>query len=168
MVIHHDNAKPVAFTLEIDKKGDGSWKELKKFRVKSSLIHVFDESDRGAWVRLRVSEEVKQATVHFHYRDKDERGNQNSPVFNGLASLEKEALAKGVIRSNRKVLSMLADGEYYELNDRLELTQGDQTLARLVAEGAQPKPAFAWTQHPQSWRKMEWLTVFPSTQATKT
>ena len=40
----------------------------------SSLIHVFDESDRGAWVRLRVSEEVKQATVHFHYRDKDERG----------------------------------------------------------------------------------------------
>ena len=95
MVIHHDNAKPVAFTLEIDKKGDGSWKELKKFRVKSSLIHVFDESDRGTWVRLRVSEEVKQATVHFHYRDKDERGNQNSFVFNGLASLEKEALAKG-------------------------------------------------------------------------
>ena len=139
MVIHHDNAKPVAFSLEIDKKGDGSWKELKKFRVKSSLIHVFDESDRGAWVRLRVSEEVKQATVHFHYRDKDERGNQNSPVFNGLASLEKEALAKVVIRSNRKVLSMLADGEYHELNDRLELTKGDQTLARLVAEGAQPK-----------------------------
>ena len=139
MVIHHENGKPVAFTLEVDKKGDDSWKELKKFRVKSSLIHIFDESDRGAWVRLRVSEEVKQATVHFHYRDKDERGNQNSPVFNGLASLEKEALAKVVIRSNRKVLSMLADGEYHELNDRLELTQGDQTLARLVAEGAQPK-----------------------------
>ena len=34
---------------------------------------------------------------------------------------------------------MLADGEYHELNDRLELTQGDQNLARLVAEGAQPK-----------------------------
>jgi hypothetical protein len=139
MVIRHESKKPVAFTLEIDKKGDGSWKEFKKFRVKGSLIHIFDESDRGAWVRLRVSEEVKQATVHFHYRDKDERSNQNSPVFNGLASLEKEALANGVIRSNRKVLSMLADGEYYELNDQLELTPGDRTLARLVAEGAQPK-----------------------------
>ncbi len=139
MVIRHESKKPVAFTLEIDKKGDGSWKEFKKFRVKGSLIHIFDESDRGAWVRLRVSEEVKQATVHFHYRDKDERSNQNSPVFNGLASLEKEALANGVIRSNRKVLSMLAHGEYYELNDQLELTPGDRTLARLVAEGAQPK-----------------------------
>ncbi len=56
MVIRHESKKPVAFTLEIDNKGDGSWKEFKKFRVKGSLIHIFDESDRGAWVILSFSE----------------------------------------------------------------------------------------------------------------
>ena len=139
MVIRHESKGPVAFTLEVDKKGDGKWTKLEKFKVENSLVHIFQDTEKGAWVRLRVAEEVKEATVHFHYRDKDLRGKGNAPIFDGVATLGTKAPSKGIIRSNRKVLSMLADGAYYELNDRLELARGAKSGAALVAEGAQPK-----------------------------
>ena len=139
MVIRHENQRPVTFTLEVDKKGDGKWAELDKFKVKGSLVHVFKDTKKGTWVRLRVAEGVKQATVHFHYRDKDQRGKKNSPIFDGISTDGAKSRSKGVIRSNRKVLSMLAGGAYYELNDRLELTRGAKSGAALVAEGAQPE-----------------------------
>jgi len=139
MVIHHENKAPVGFTLEIDKQGDGNWKELKSLKVGGSLIHIFKDAEKGAWVRLRATTNAKGVTAHFHYRDRDERQSKNSPIFDGVAGLKNEAVTKGVIRSNRKVLSMLADGEYYEVNDRLELMRGHKSGAQLVAEGAQPK-----------------------------
>ena len=138
MVIRHENQNPVTFTLEVDKKGNEKWAELDKFKVKGSLVHVFKDTEKGTWVRLRVAEGVKQATVHFHYRNKDLRGKKNGPIFDGISTDGAKSRSKGVIRSNRKVLSMLAGGAYYELNDRLELTQGAQSGASLVAEGAQP------------------------------
>jgi hypothetical protein len=139
MVISHESKRPVGFTLEIDKQGDGKWEKLKSLKVRGSFIHIFKDTEKGAWLRLRVAENVKQATVHFHYRNKDLRGKKNSPIFDGIATLEKTAVTKGVIRSNRKVLSMLAGDAYYELNDRLELMRGDLSGAKLVAEGAQPE-----------------------------
>jgi hypothetical protein len=139
MVISHESKNPVGFTLEIDKQGDGKWEKLQTLKVRGSFIHIFKDTDKGAWVRLRVAEKVKQATVHFHYRDRDGRDKKNSPIFDGIATPENTATTKGVIRSNRKVLSMLADDEYYEVNDRLELMRGDASVANLVAQGAQPQ-----------------------------
>ena len=103
MVIRHGNPGPVAFTLEVDKKGNGKWEEHDTLMVKGSLLHVFKDTEKGTWVRLRVAEGVKQATVHFHYRDKDRRGKKNDPIFDGVATLGTKASAKGLIRSNRKV-----------------------------------------------------------------
>ncbi|MFO7936503.1 MAG: discoidin domain-containing protein [Kiritimatiellia bacterium] len=138
MVIRHDNPEPVNFTLEIDRKGDGQWSRLKTFKVDKSQIHVFAESEKGAWVRVSVDTDVKAACVHFNYRNKDKRGNQNGAVFDSVAGIGEVQDSKGVIRSNRKVLSMLAGGKYYELNDKLELAAGKSRGAALVAQGAQP------------------------------
>jgi hypothetical protein len=139
MVIRHGNQRPVTFTMEVDKKGDGKWAELDKFKVKGSLIHIFKDTENGAWIRLRVAGNAKGVTVHFHYRDKDRRGKKNGPIFDGISTDGAKSRSKGVIRSNRKVLSMLAGGAYYELTDRLELTRGAKSGAALVAEGAQPE-----------------------------
>jgi hypothetical protein len=139
MVIRHENQRPVTFTMEVDKKGNGKWAELDKFMVKGSLIHIFKDTENGAWIRLRVAGNAKGVTVHFHYRDKDRRGKKNGPIFDGISTDGAKSRSKGVIRSNRKVLSMLAGGAYYELNNRLELTRGAKSGAALVAEGAQPE-----------------------------
>jgi hypothetical protein len=139
MVINHESKAPVAFTLEIDKKGDGNWEKLQTLKVRGSFIHIFKETEKGAWLRLRVAEEVKQATVHFHYRNKDLRGKKNGPIFDGVANLGTKVSSKSVMRSNRKVLSMLVGDAYYELTDRLELSRVAKSGAALVAEGAQPE-----------------------------
>ena len=136
----HANPEPVTFTLEIDRAGNGSWEKLRSFTVDRALIHLPTDAERGAWVRVRVDVAVKSATVHFHYRNKDPRGPANAPIFDALAKVGETSRTRGVIRSNRTVLSMLDDGRYYELNNRLELTATESTTgATLVAEGAQPE-----------------------------
>mgnify|MGYP001230398295 CR=1 FL=1 len=139
MVIRHESKNPVGFTLEVDKRGDGNWEELKSLKVRGSLIHIFKDFERGAWVRLLVAGKARQVTAHFHYRDRDGRDKKNSPIFDGIATLENTSTTKGVIRSNRKVLSMLAAGAYYEVNDRMELMRGDVSEAKLVEQGSQPQ-----------------------------
>lgn len=139
MVLHHENKEPARFTLEVDKLGNGKWEKLKSLKVRGSFIHIFKDAEKGSWIRLRATEKTRGATAHFHYRDRDNRDNKNSPIFDGLATREKKAVTKGVIRSNRKVLSLLSGQEYYEVNDRLELMRGNKSGAKLVTEGAQPE-----------------------------
>ena len=138
MVLYHENKEPAQFTLEVDELGNGKWEKLKAMKVRGSFIHIFKDSEKGSWIRLRATGKTKGVTAHFHYRDRDNRDKKNSPIFGGIATTEKKALKKGVIRSNRKVLSLLAGQEYYEVNDRLELIRGNKSGAKLVAEGAQP------------------------------
>ena len=140
MVIRHDNPEPVNFTLEVDRSGNGTWSKLKTFKVDKSLIHIFEDTEKGAWVRVGVDADVRQVAVHFHYRNRDTRGTENDGIFEGIAGVGEAQKTKGVIRSNRKVLSMLDGGGYYELDDTLLLTAKDASAgAAIVAQAAQPK-----------------------------
>ena len=139
MVIKHESEGRVGFTLEVDEKGDGNWEKLRSLGVRGSLIHIFKGTEKGSWVRLRAENEARGASVHFHYRDRDPRGDENGRIFEGLAGFGNAAITRGVIRSNRKVLSLLESDAYYELNDELELARSEQPGANLVAEGAQPE-----------------------------
>jgi hypothetical protein len=139
MTIKHGNPKPVRFTLEIDKKGNGQWEQLRSIDVAGSAIHIFDRAEKAAWIRVRTDSDVKDASVHFNYRNIDPRSNENDAMFNSLAAAGGKAATRGVLRSNRKVLSLLSDQQYYELNDQLELTpETSSSDALLVSRGAQP------------------------------
>lgn len=138
MTIKHGNPSAVTFTLEVDRKGNNQWEKLESLNVDGSWVHIFKDSEKGAWVRVSVSSDVKEASVHFNYRNKDPRTPKNSDVFNALAQAGEKQKSKGVIRSNRKVLSMVSDDRYYELNDKLELTtKSDSDGKAIVMLGAQ-------------------------------
>lgn len=140
LTLSHANPEPVTFTLEVDRAGNGTWEKLRSFTVDRALVHLLTDAERGAWVRARVDVAVQSATVHFHYRNKDPRGPANAPLFDALAKAGETPRSRGVIRSNRSVLSLLDDGRYYELNSRLELSAPEPaTGAALVTEGAQPE-----------------------------
>jgi hypothetical protein len=132
MTITHSNSKPVMFTLEIDRKGNNQWEKFKKLKVDSSLVHIFNESEKGEWIRVSVDEDVKEATVHFNYRSKDPRSVVNNSIFDGITVAGAESVSKGVIRSNRKVLSMIAGERYYELDKKLELTANEGSKEKEV------------------------------------
>jgi len=140
MTIRHDNRTPVNFALEIDRQGDGTWVPFKSFEVDQYLIHLFDESDEGSWIRVRVDSDVSKAVVHFNYRNRDPRGTHNAAIFDGMTRVDEPPVSKGVIRGNGQVLSMLDVKGYYELNDKLELTPGKaEDGPALVSEAAQPE-----------------------------
>ena len=97
------------------------------------------DAERGAWVRVRADADVKAASVHFHYRNRDPRGPANGDAFKVLAAAGEEPRSRPVIRSNRRVLSVVSGDRYYELNDKLELTaKTDSASQALVVKGAQP------------------------------
>ncbi|MEI7947297.1 MAG: discoidin domain-containing protein, partial [bacterium] len=138
MTIKHGNPSAVTFTLEVDRKGNNQWEKIESIKVDGALVHIFKDSEQGAWVRVSVDADVKEASVHFNYRNKDQRTPKNNDTFNVLAQAGEKQKSKGVIRSNRKVLSMVSDNRYYELDDKLELTaKADDAAKAVVAQGAQ-------------------------------
>ncbi|MDD2600218.1 MAG: hypothetical protein PHO37_13490, partial [Kiritimatiellae bacterium] len=58
LTIKHANPSPARFTLEVDKKGNGGWEQLRTFEVSGALIHIFDTSEQGVWVRVSVDTDV--------------------------------------------------------------------------------------------------------------
>jgi len=138
MVINHKTGRPVSFTLEVDRNGNNNWSKLETFKVDSSLVHVFPESTKGAWIRVKTDVDAKGVSVHFNYRNKDIRSNKNDPIFAPVAIVGAEHITKGIIRSNLKVLSLLNETGSYQLNDKLELlpTEGEKALFKGVVQPA--------------------------------
>ena len=140
MVITHKTGQPVNFTFEIDKDGTNEWTQLETFTVDKSLIHLFPKEVQAIWIRVKTDVAAKELSVHFNYRNKDTRSYENDEMFAPIAKVGTEHKTKGIVKSNRKVLS-LADGEnYYELNAELELNKvSDKESAALLNAAVQPQ-----------------------------
>ena len=139
MVITHKTGREVTFTLEVDKAGSNQWSKLKAFKVKDSLIHIFPETENGTWIRIRTDVDAKDVSVHFNYRNKDYRTNENDPIFDPVAKVGSKRQTEGLIRSNRKVLSLLSGERRYELNDKLQISAVKDFDKGLFKGAAQPK-----------------------------
>ncbi|WDE98967.1 hypothetical protein PQO03_14095 [Lentisphaera profundi] len=121
MVITHNSKKAVEFTIEVDVKGNNQWTKLEQFSVEKSLIHQFPSTQKAAWIRLKTNSDAKAVSVHFHYSNKDLRSTQNDALFTPIAKLGETAKTKGLIRSNRKVLSLQNDSGSFAVNTELEM-----------------------------------------------
>ena len=126
MTVRHATGKPVKFTLEVDERGNGRWRELETFDVEKSLIHIFPSDVKGIWVRVKTDIDAESATVHFHYRNKDSRPLQNDSIFAPLAKIDKPAKTQGQIRGEGQPGLRLHNkhGEY-QLNAKMELRPVD-------------------------------------------
>jgi len=132
MTIKHKNPTPVTFTVEVDRKGNNQWEKLESIKVDGVHSIIYTVARKDAWIRVSVDTDVKDASVFFNYRNKDPRTTKNGYIFDGIAAVGEQAVSKGVIRSNRKVLSMLTDARYYECNDKLMLEAKESPEGRAV------------------------------------
>lgn len=123
MVISHQSDKPLSFTVEVDKNGNNQWTTLDTFTVEKSLIHQFPATQQGAWLRIKAGADAKAVSVHFNYSNKDNRSNENDALFDPIAKLGEQATTTGLIRSNRKVLSLKNDLGSFTLNAALEMAK---------------------------------------------
>ena len=146
LCLTHTSPDPVTFTLEFDKEGHGTWTELRKISVAGTENIIFGKDEKGAWIRLKADKAATGVTAHFHYRNVDMRTPENHALFAGIATPGIAAATTGLMRSltYNKLGLVAGDGNYYELNHKMELTKvgdPDQT-SELTAAAAQPANAF--------------------------
>ncbi len=99
---------------------------------------VFDpatETDEGIWIRLKTDDDATAASVHFNYSNRDLRTAENDPVFSPVSQIGSTPTTSGLIRSNRRVLSLQDNGNYYELNQDLEFAHSEEN--RELFEGVE-------------------------------
>ncbi len=128
----HETGQPVAFTLEVDRRGDDQWEALRTISVpaKGYAWHVFDAGETGAWVRLKTDRDAERASACFQYSSRDARPASNDAIFAGLAAPESKQVLGGLLWSlggDKRVLGMAPTGDagYYELDGELKLYRKD-------------------------------------------
>jgi hypothetical protein len=144
----HDANVPVTFTIEVDRKGDGTWKTLRNVTVPAEGYQwlAFTSSQRGAWIRLRVDRDC-HATAFFNYSSADHRKGA-AKFCDGIATLTDANFSGGVVITlgdNRRTLGFVAtrvhgrsatEG-FYELDASMQLRRNpDKKLHNLVKNTA--------------------------------
>ena len=135
LYVAHGSAEPVTFTLEVDQRGDGSWRKLRDIAVpaNSGKWMEFTAAETGAWVRLTSNRDAEHVTAFFHYRAADPRGTRPAAIFNGLAGLTEEKTHGGVLHARGgdfKTLRFIVrdaagDAGCYDLDGDLHLRKAD-------------------------------------------
>ena len=79
----HQTDRPVEFTLEVDRKGNGAWSFLRRvtLQARQHVWLAFRPDERGAWVRVVPNVSVSKATAAFAYRNRDSRTERSSGPF---------------------------------------------------------------------------------------
>ncbi|MDB6029244.1 MAG: hypothetical protein JWM68_5467 [Verrucomicrobiales bacterium] len=82
----HDANDAVTFTLEVDTKGNGSWRTLREVKVPAHgyVWTEFTAKEKGVWIRVKANRDCPSATAFFHYRNDDMRSTNASAIFAGL------------------------------------------------------------------------------------
>ena len=130
LLLTHDTAEPVTFKLEVDAKGDGTWRTLREVSVPhGSQWLEFPPTETGAWLRLTADRDAAKVTAFFHYRNADRRIEESAPMFDGIAKPADKAVSGGVLHARGGELKTLrflaknAAGEIgtYDLDGDLKL-----------------------------------------------
>lgn len=136
--IKNDGNNDVKFVLEVDERGDDSWKELKTITVEGGKAAniSFSAADKGEWIRVKTDKNTV-ATVSFSYTAPDIRSTTPNAIFSGLAKAETDNSKGGILfglGDNRRALGVLAteyvngktnETGYYEMGETLELIRKD-------------------------------------------
>ena len=102
-IINHTNA-PLAFTLQIDKKGNNSWMDVETFRLKGgdTQSYIFPKGVEGEWIRLKPLTNGKVSFVLHYTTARFADKNNFSKQFEGLAQINtKDEVLTAKLFSNR-------------------------------------------------------------------
>ncbi|MFM1770344.1 MAG: hypothetical protein RJA22_2873 [Verrucomicrobiota bacterium] len=119
LFLSHQGAQSVVFTLEVDARGDGTWRRLRDVTVpgRGSAWTEFAPGEAGTWVRVVARAAAPGTTAFFHYRGEDRRGTGAAPIFDGLAKAGDRRMSGGLLHvrgadfRTLRFLARNADGE---------------------------------------------------------
>lgn len=154
--LSHESDAPRTFAIEVDARGNGSWKRLRDIIVPAhgNAWTEFSAAETGAWVRLSAGRDASKVTAFFHYRADDPREANSADMFNGLAALTDAKTSGGVLHARGadfktlRFIARNAAGELgcYDLDGDLHLLKtNDLAGAAWTAKNAAIQPAVLTT-----------------------
>ncbi|MBC8164356.1 MAG: hypothetical protein H7Y20_00630 [Bryobacteraceae bacterium] len=151
--VAHEEGVEVKFTFEVDRTGNGTWAKLRDLQVpaRGYAFAVFDDKDKGAWIRVKADKNTHAATVFFQYADADIRVTSPAPVFDGLARPNDGKASAGLVwpRGENKgtlLFAELAKDALYELGADLHLKRFDDAgTLKWMKDHLTPPSAFLKT-----------------------
>lgn len=149
-------SESVAFTVEVDARGDGHWTTYQKLSVSAAggyLYHLFPTEFNAHWVRVTADKDCT-ATAFFHYSSPGHDPRDGQQLFAALAGVKDASAVGGLIRPgqhNRNLQYVAqrvnADGKvtatYGEVDERLTFTKPATDLTDQVQRIAAVTQDFA-------------------------
>ncbi len=144
--VAHESDDEVQFTFEVDRSGRGAWEPLRHVRVpaRGYVPVIFDDAERGAWIRARADRDCRRATVFFQYSNVDRRPDAPAPIFAGLPAWGQAAGDVSLVWASGgegRTLLRAAGSTLAELDAGLTLTASadEQTRDWMAANLAPPR-----------------------------
>jgi hypothetical protein len=86
-VVHLASDRPVRYTLQVDREGNGTFVDDTTFAVDGYHSHIFPKNTAAQWVRVKADKDCK-ATVSFHFTDDTYRdAAEGAELFKALAGV---------------------------------------------------------------------------------
>ncbi len=152
-VLHlaHETGKPVGFTVEIDKSGNGKWEAYKTISVPATgyAYFLFPKSFDAEWLRLKPDTDTK-ATAFLHFQSSRKSSADERKLFSGLADADHTgAVVHGMIRpaAHNKNLQLLDLSKpdfprYFEVDEHLKFFTPSENRKDEVLEVCEFKKEF--------------------------
>ena len=130
--IHLFSDRVTSITIEIDRKGDGQWQQLRVVSIDGYHWEEIDPSLDAVWMRLRSSNNLEKASAWFHLAGEDKRAVGAQPAsFEGVARAGNPEATNGLVLANSEQRRNLLyqtkgpDGQlsHYTLDDTVKLVK---------------------------------------------
>ena len=114
-VVHLAADRPVSYTLQIDKNGDGSFSDYKTFEVDGYHAHLLPEDFAAQWIRVTANRDCN-ATVSFHLTDDTyQNAAAGAELFQAVAELDDQTVTSALLfpaKRNRHLRVINGDSWY--------------------------------------------------------
>lgn len=152
--IKNHGSSPITLNLEVDEKGNGTWKSKKEITLKpfSDLHFAFSSDEMGEWIRVKPSTEGL-VSFSLAYSDPKNKNLSAPEIFEGFPSVnQNRAVGASLFALGQtRVLGILSEnGKYYEMDSMLTIRtiENDSLRNWMSNKMAIPKPLI--TQHGRS------------------
>ncbi len=119
----HQGAQAVTFTLEVDERGDGRWRQFRAVNVpaRGYVPVILPTALAAEWLRVSVDRETV-ATAYLHVSTPRPAAVNEAALFAGLAPAAAGDPMAGIVRQGfptRNLQFLAGDGRYYEIDEQL-------------------------------------------------
>ncbi len=141
--IASNDATPVTFALQVDRRGDGNWVDYESVEVPAAgyVAYELPEDFDAIWLRLKTNRDCV-ATAYLHQTSAefvDGKESENQTLFAGLASLHDDQARSALVyaaQRNRNLRVIASEDRFFDFTKtgfEFKADAADPKLAKLLS-----------------------------------